>query len=203
MGSMAFQITSLSIVYSVVYSGADQRKHQGSGSLDFVRGINWGLVNSPHKGPVMRKMFPFDDVIMNSWKCLGAYFWCLHVYAPGHQYLWFWLNILCVGPISCMNITLIVNNTEKHNHIKKMPNCFKVKVGQSSCLITTGNILWLSHYSITAFSGCFQYQIKLLILRSCEMGKLHVLKWSYRFEILQVSWKQCHQTIAQNIDFGL
>ena len=83
-----------------------------------------------------------------------------------------------------MNITLIVNNTEKHNHIWKLPNCFKVKVGQSSCLITTGNILWLSHYSITAFSGCFQYQIKLLILRSCEMGKLHVLKLSYRFEQL-------------------
>ena len=27
-----------------------------------------GPVNSPHKGPVTRKMFPFDDVIMNKWK---------------------------------------------------------------------------------------------------------------------------------------
>ena len=65
MGSMASQITSLTIVYSAVYSDADPRKHQNSASLSFVRGIHRGPVNSPHKGPVMRKMFPFDDVIMN------------------------------------------------------------------------------------------------------------------------------------------
>ena len=59
-----FQITSLTIVYSTFYSGADQRKHQSSPSLAFVRGIHGWPVNSPHKGPVMRKMFPFDDVIM-------------------------------------------------------------------------------------------------------------------------------------------
>ena len=64
MGSMASQITSLAIVYSAVYSGADQRKHQSSASLAFVRGIHRGRVNSPHKWPVTRKMFPFDDVIM-------------------------------------------------------------------------------------------------------------------------------------------
>ena len=33
MGAMASQITSLTIVYSIVYSGADQRKHQSSASL--------------------------------------------------------------------------------------------------------------------------------------------------------------------------
>ena len=40
MRVMAPQITSLMIIYSTIYSGED------------------------HKGPVMRKMFPFDDVIM-------------------------------------------------------------------------------------------------------------------------------------------
>ena len=64
MGSIVSQITNLTIVYSDVYSGADQRKHQSSASLAFVRGIRRGPVNSPHKGPVTRKMFPFDDVIM-------------------------------------------------------------------------------------------------------------------------------------------
>ena len=64
MVTMASQITSLTIVYSTVYSGADQRKHQSSASLAFVRGIHRGSVNSPHKWPVTRKMFPFDDVIM-------------------------------------------------------------------------------------------------------------------------------------------
>ena len=58
------QITSLTIVYSTVNSDADQRKHQSSASLAFVRGIHRGPVNSPHKWPVTRKMFPFDGVIM-------------------------------------------------------------------------------------------------------------------------------------------
>ena len=47
------------------FSGADKRKHQSSSSLAFLWGIHRGLVNSPHKWPVTRKMFPFDDVIMN------------------------------------------------------------------------------------------------------------------------------------------
>ena len=64
MGAAASQITSLTIVYSTVYSGAEQWKHQSSVSLAFVRGIHRGPVNSPHKWPVTRKMFPFDDVIM-------------------------------------------------------------------------------------------------------------------------------------------
>ena len=64
MSAMASQITSLTIVYSSVYSGADQRQHQNSASLAFVWGIHRWPVNSPHKGPVTRKMFPFDDVIM-------------------------------------------------------------------------------------------------------------------------------------------
>ena len=66
MGEMASQITSLMIVYSTIYSGTDQRKHQSSASLAFVRGIQRWPVNSPHKGPVMQKMFPFDDVIIQS-----------------------------------------------------------------------------------------------------------------------------------------
>ena len=64
MGGIASQITSLTIVYSTVYSEADQIKHQSSASLAFVRGIHRGPVNSPHRWPVTRKMFPFDDVIM-------------------------------------------------------------------------------------------------------------------------------------------
>ena len=64
MGAIASQITTLTIVYSTLYSNADQRKHQSSASLAFVRGIHRGPVNSPRKWPITRKMFPFDDVIM-------------------------------------------------------------------------------------------------------------------------------------------
>ena len=54
MDVIASQITSLAIVYSMVYSDADQRQIKAPR----------GRVNSPHKWPVMRKMLPFDDVIM-------------------------------------------------------------------------------------------------------------------------------------------
>ena len=55
MDTMASQITSLAIVYSTIYSGADQRKHQSSATLAFVRGIHRTTVNSRHKWPVTRK----------------------------------------------------------------------------------------------------------------------------------------------------
>ena len=73
MSPMASQITSLTIVYSAVYSGTYQRKHQSSASLAFVRRIYRWPVNSRHKGPVTRKMFPFDDVIMiEHWTRFGS-----------------------------------------------------------------------------------------------------------------------------------
>ena len=79
MSAKAFQITGGVIVYSTVCSGSDQRKHQSSPLLAFVRGIH-RRVNSPRKGPVQRKMFLFDDVIMSifiwavsvtMWTCSG------------------------------------------------------------------------------------------------------------------------------------
>ena len=74
MDAIASQITSLTIVYSTVYSEADQRKHKSSASMGFVRGIHRGPVNSPHKWPVTRKMLPFDDVIVGdiSWRSENA-----------------------------------------------------------------------------------------------------------------------------------
>ena len=91
MGQIASQITSLTIVCSIVYFSTDQRKYQSSVSLAFVRGIHRGPVNSPHKGPVTRKMFPFDDVIMT---------------AASYWYGKMWHNVLYVhilnNSISCL-----------------------------------------------------------------------------------------------------
>ena len=64
MSAMASQITGVSTIYATVCLGVDQRKHQSSASLAFVGGIHRSLVNSLHKGPVTRKMFAFDDVIV-------------------------------------------------------------------------------------------------------------------------------------------
>ena len=76
MGPIASQITSLAIVYSTVYSDADQRKHQSSASLAFVRGIHRGPVNSPHKWPVTRKCFHF---MTSSWPHFNGYKPCFEV----------------------------------------------------------------------------------------------------------------------------
>ena len=65
MGTIASQITSLTIVYSAVYSGADQSKHQSSASLAFVWGIHRGPVNSPHKWPLTLKCF---HLMTSSWE---------------------------------------------------------------------------------------------------------------------------------------
>ena len=63
MDAIAPQITGVSMVCSTICSGADRRKHQSSASLAVVRVLRWWPMNSPHKGPVTRKMFPFDDAI--------------------------------------------------------------------------------------------------------------------------------------------
>ena len=56
---MASQITSLTVVYSIVYSGADQRKHQSSASLAFVWGIHrdrWIHTNGQKRGKCFQLM---------------------------------------------------------------------------------------------------------------------------------------------------
>ena len=66
------------IMVTKASQGADQRKHQSSASLAFVRGIHRWPVNSPHKGPVTWKMFPFDDVFMIS--VSGKIICCIYPY---------------------------------------------------------------------------------------------------------------------------
>ena len=64
MSAMVSQITGVSIVYLTVCSGTDQRKHQSTASLAFVRGTHRWPVNSSHKDPVTWTLFPLDYVIM-------------------------------------------------------------------------------------------------------------------------------------------
>ena len=65
MSAMASQITDVSIVCTTVSSREDQRIHQSSASLTLLRGIHGWPVDSPHTGPVNRKIFSFNDVIMS------------------------------------------------------------------------------------------------------------------------------------------
>ena len=97
MSVMAALFTGLSVIYSIVFcSAVDQRKHQSSSLLAFVRGIHRWPVNSPHKGPVNRKMFPFDDFIILMPICL-----------PPFAHTWtsesFCLTSMKGTPYSCFN----------------------------------------------------------------------------------------------------
>ena len=88
MGHMTYQITGISTVCSTMRSGAYQTKYQSSKSSFFVRGIHRWPVNSPHKGPVTRKMFPFDNVIMTSW----------------HIYIYMCVCVFCCAMTSCLDV---------------------------------------------------------------------------------------------------
>ena len=105
MRAMVSQITSLTIVYSTVYSGEDQRKHQSSVSQVFVWGIHRWPVNSPQKWPVAWKMFPIDDVIMTYYRgCFYGYTfhnWMLGIellFSLKYHYCkfiaqWYWIGL--------------------------------------------------------------------------------------------------------------
>ena len=96
MGAIASQITSLTIVYSSVCLGADQRKHQSSASLAFVWGIHRWPVNSPHKWPVTRKILPFDDVIMQRWCSMLT-----SMTRSTQRFVCMWLAIKCHRKVDC------------------------------------------------------------------------------------------------------
>ena len=121
MGTIASQINSPTIVYSTVHSGADQRKHQRSASLAFVRGIHRWPVNFSHKWSVTRKMFPFwwhDHV--NSLRPSNAY---MHNgLSPGRHKAIIWTNagILLIGPLGTILIGIQTFSFKKM-HLKMSP----------------------------------------------------------------------------------
>ena len=94
-------------------SGADQRKHQRSASLAFVRGIHRWPVSSPHKGPVTRKMFPFDDVIMSKKFCGTALY---NPWSPNTNQLW---NVSFVTSADFANIFIYAGH--KWTHCRDAP----------------------------------------------------------------------------------
>ena len=118
MGSIASQITSLTIVFASVYSDADQGKHQNFASLAFVWGIHRRPVNSPHKWPVTWKTFPFDDVIM---RCLSLVF--IQAWNVSEFWEWEWI------------LTETVRDRDINLHSKKWING-----GQMYCYIHARDI---------------------------------------------------------------
>ena len=110
MSAWASEITGVFIVCLTVCSGADQWKHQSYASLAFVRGIHRWPLDSPHKGPVTRKMFSFDDVIM-WYLCKWPRSSCLHVL---RQY------IIYMNPHLCELCKYIYSYLPNKKHTNKL-----------------------------------------------------------------------------------
>ena len=136
MNMMASQITSFTVANSRVYSGADQKRYQSSASLTFVRGIHRWPVNSPHKGPVTRKMFPFDDVIMrdHSGHGLGQWENVFHDNAFSH-----WRS-------PCPEWSLMLF---KHSNIRKRSISFRNMVDRSV-------LIGLTHWGLNKMPNIFK-----------------------------------------------
>ena len=118
MSAMASQTTGASIVYLTVCSDVDQRKHQSSVSLAFVRQIHRWPVNSQDKGPVTRKMLPFDDVIMavNQHRGRSSTYWspkCLNLTLKSDK--WESFKAFCVATLGHLNTFGVTYNDVLQN----------------------------------------------------------------------------------------
>ena len=161
MSTMGSQITSLTIVYSTVYSSAGQRKHEASASLAFVWGIHRSPVNSPHKGPIMRKIFSFDDVIM-------------HSHAPTNGDVWIIPSFRISGYAVCVAHVWCV-----------ITNC-----GQYQWVIPFLSIALQAFPQETLSENFYSYYIFRLVLQNVTLPGCFpcILFYRYLFSLISSGW---------------
>ena len=153
MNVMASQITSVSIVRSTICSNADQRNHQSSTSLAYVRGIHWWTVDSLHKGPVTWKMFHLMTIMLQekytcSMFCCGflslgtaSFFLILQDYSGT------WAIIASVP------VKVIVKNMGKRYFFLSIETLFKLKT-KKHVHILMDTLYW----SVMLYSGEYHWQ---------------------------------------------
>ena len=215
MGAIASQITSLTIVYSTVYSDADQSKHQSSASMAFVWGIQREPVNSPHKWPVTRKCFH----LMTSWyghsNCLGTSEGtpaiCImvqsktpHMCLPTHcpiLILRTWNQEETYGKVSMIKLKHTETTNENLGYVIGMYDCqgystieyYRI-VQVKSIKSTVFNALIINHQTVTLFFSKWMLQLyteirHLMIVRDKSLSGHY-------------SWILCHETkLNRNNDF--
>ena len=139
MSAMASQIISVSIVYSTVGPGADQRKQQSSASLAFAWGIQRWSVSSPHKRPVTRKVFPFDDVIVIS--CIWHSEWNHSIYQIHYTGVtWALWRLESVATLLTVQQLLQVNKYE--DKLSILPALCEGNPPVTSCSPNKGQVTW-------------------------------------------------------------
>ena len=186
MGAIASQITSLTIVYSTVYSDADQQKHQSSASLAFVRGVHRRPVNSPHKWPVTRKRFPFDDIIMdesrNSWVLNGPciFLSCILMHLRKHTF---------TDTHACM--LWVSNRFLKWKFVQLLSSSAKYRMLSNLCIKRRNFLQYilLTKLFSSGLKADFNHKSIKLFLENYKSGKLVML---HTFgDMNSMPWSQC------------
>ena len=177
MGSMASQITSLTFLYSAVYSGADQRKHQSSASLAFV-----GPMNSPHKWTVTRKMLLFDDVIMRDTKLkMICYLW-LYTSNSQHENLWIYLNSLSQS-VACSDSKSLLGDESR------LSLFFVAMLGR---IIVHCWQWWRP-----------SKQWKLASIPECKLGECNATRTTVTFDVFNSAYRPIWLYIIVNVDSNI
>ena len=129
MGTIASQITSLTSVYSTVYSDADQRKYQSSASLAFV------LILHVDAFIPKTPQIQWNNRLYTAWPC------CKPVYCRAHFQF-------CLGSYS--NLCLLINKEEINHVIPRImdffcPNCQAQTILKGFIpMMKSGNRVWIS-----------------------------------------------------------
>ena len=203
MNMVASQITSLAIVYSSVYSDADQRKHQSSASLAFVWGIHRGPVIFPHKWPVTRKMFPFDDVIMRVkfvWKIVNSSaFHCSTTFHIPQVVLWsahFLSNIFSTKSLS----------TPRKNKIHELAMLLSTSRHRPSQ--SPHNVVLITDLGFYVIDSSFAWNPKWKLC-SARTKHQHPIWWSffhrihYRSMRFDLYTEYCYRTVLVSIKMSI
>ena len=161
MSAMASQITSLTIVYSTVYSCANYRQHQSSASLAFVRGIHRWIprtedqwrgkgfhlmtsswhddmvwpVDSPHEGPGSNAENVFMSQHHHVWLTLVIAMGVQQVYCPIYSSVWFVACIYCLWNYVYRR-TRVINGTNNNLNPTPLKHVIDFQNGDGIGLIT-------------------------------------------------------------------
>ena len=104
--------------YDCLLNGLFKRRSKKTSKLrvtGFVQGIHRRPVNSPHKWPVTRKMFPFDDVIMEILQLMND----LYFGHPGNfvELMRFIYSMKLLGAWTCWSRNIIWFNLIMHTPV--------------------------------------------------------------------------------------
>ena len=124
-----------------------RHKAQSSASLAFVRGIHRGPVNSPHIWPVTRKMFPFDDVIIDTW-------WLICFSELGHHWFRRWL-ITCSEACHYLNQWRFVRVGKTRDFFNKIQRCHLTKCVRICRQQNVGHLFGVLLHGDTMYENAF------------------------------------------------